>query len=261
MNRGWAPVSTTTAWWCWVSARRGADKPEVWQFNQSTTEPTAQYDAHVLGRTREEPYTHVQRRRGEGEDEDVNGDRVADLGRLREGTLEMPATTHPRPGGGRDDFSLRPTPEAVTASPQGVQRDSNADGRFDANDVNGLQPLNNTFKIHRGSVGNTDSAAARPSAARITTLSSMPCAATPAKPAGSTCSPRPVLASSLCRVCSRAQTRRQPWETRCRATDTRHQRSSWHPLHRRTSAPVNCRAIRSCKISSRPWIAAVPRGT
>ena len=136
-------------------APRGG-QPEVWQFNQSTTEPTAQYDAHAQGRTREEPYTHVQRRRGEGED--VNGDRVDDLGRLREGTVEMLATTHPRPGGGRDDFSLRPTPEAVTASPQGVQRDTNADGRFDANDANGLQPLNNTFKIHRGSAGNTDSA-------------------------------------------------------------------------------------------------------
>jgi hypothetical protein len=131
-------------------------EPQVWQFNHSTTEPTAQYDAHAQGRTREEPYTHVQRRRGEGED--VNGDRVADMGRLREGTVEMLATTHPRPGGGRDDFSLRPTPEAVTASPQGVQRDTNADGRFDANDPNGLQPLNNTFKIHRGSAGNTDSA-------------------------------------------------------------------------------------------------------
>ena len=131
-------------------------QPQVWAFNQSNTEPTAQYDAHAQGRTREEPYTHVQRRRGEGED--VNGDRVADLGRLREGTVEMLATTHPRPGGGRDDFSLRPTPEAVVANPQGVQRDTNADGRFDGNDVNGLQPLNNTFKIHRGSLGNTDSA-------------------------------------------------------------------------------------------------------
>ncbi len=131
-------------------------QPEVWQFNQSTTEPTAQYDAHAQGRTREEPYTDVARRRTEGVD--ANGDGVADLGRLREGTVEMLATTHPRPGGGADDFSLRPTPEAVAANPQGVQRDTNADGRFDANDVNGLQPLNNTFKIHRGSAGNTDSA-------------------------------------------------------------------------------------------------------
>ena len=131
-------------------------QPELWQFNQSTTEPTAQYDAHAQGRTREEPYTHVARRRAEGMD--ANGDGVADLGRMREGTVEMLATTHPRPGGGADDFSLRPTPEAVAANPQGVQRDTNADGRFDANDVNGLQPLNNTFKIHRGSAGNTDSA-------------------------------------------------------------------------------------------------------
>ena len=133
-----------------------AGQPEVWQFGQSNTGPTAQYDAHAQGRTREEPYTHVQRRRTEGED--VNGDGVADLGRMREGTVEMLATTHPRPGGGADDFSLRPTPEAVAGNPQGVQRDTNADGRFDANDVNGLQPLNNTFKIHRGSAGNTDSA-------------------------------------------------------------------------------------------------------
>jgi hypothetical protein len=134
----------------------GGGDPEVWQFNHSNTEPTAQYDAHAQPRDRQEPYTHVQRRRVEGED--VNGDGVRDLGRLREGTVEMLATTHPRPGGGRDDFSLRPTPEAVAAAPQGVQRDTNADGRFDGNDVNGLQPLNNTFKIPRGSLGNTDSA-------------------------------------------------------------------------------------------------------
>lgn len=131
-------------------------QPEVWQFNQSNTEPSAQYDAHAQGRTREEPYTDVTRRRAEGMD--ANGDGVADLGRMREGTVEMLATTHPRPGGGADDFSLRPTPEAVAANPLGVQRDTNADGRFDANDVGGLQPLNNTFKIHRGSAGNTDSA-------------------------------------------------------------------------------------------------------
>jgi hypothetical protein len=130
--------------------------PEVWQFGSSNTEPSAQYDHHAQGRDRQEPYTHVQRRRAEGED--VNGDGVRDLGRLREGTVEMLATTHPRPGGGRDDFSLRPTPEAVAANPLGVQRDTNADGRFDHNDTNGLQPLNNTFKIHRGSQGNTDSA-------------------------------------------------------------------------------------------------------
>lgn len=134
----------------------GGGAPEVWQFNSANTEPSAQYDHHAQGRDRVEPYTHVQRRRAEGED--VNGDDVRDLGRLREGTVEMLATTHPRPGGGRDDFSLRPTPEAVAATPQGVQRDTNADGRFDHNDTNGLQPLNNTFKIHRGSLGNTDSA-------------------------------------------------------------------------------------------------------
>lgn len=134
----------------------GGGGPEVWQFSTSNTEPSAQYDHHAQGRDREEPYTHVQRRRAEGED--VDGDQVRDLGRLREGTIEMLATTHPRPGGGRDDFSLRPTPEAVAATPQGVQRDSNADGRFDHDDPNGLQPLNNSFKIHRGSSGNTDSA-------------------------------------------------------------------------------------------------------
>jgi hypothetical protein len=134
----------------------GGGAPEVWQFGNANTEPSAQYDHHAQGRDRQEPYTHVQRRRAEGED--VNGDGVRDLGRLREGTVEMLATTHPRPGGGRDDFSLRPTPEAVAANPLGVQRDTNADGRFDHNDTNGLQPLNNTFKIHRGSQGNTDSA-------------------------------------------------------------------------------------------------------
>ena len=74
----------------------------------------------------------------------------------------MLGTIHPRFVGGRpvgNEFALRPTAEAVATGAGRVQRDSNADGRFTAADLNGVQDLNNTFKIHRGSVrDNTDSA-------------------------------------------------------------------------------------------------------
>ena len=144
------------------------------EFNDANTEPSAQYDHHAgsdgtrryadggnaprLGRS--PGYEDVTRRKIEGDDVDRDG--VRDLGRLMEGTTEMLATTHPVYRGGRpsgNEFSLRPTAEAVAAGAGRVQRDSNADGWFTAADVNGVQDLNNTFKIHRGNGGgNTDSA-------------------------------------------------------------------------------------------------------
>lgn len=126
------------------------------EFHQATTEPTAQYDAHAKTSPRSPGFENVATR-SKTEGEDVNGDRLRDLGRLAEGTVEMLATTHPR-NRHPDEFSLRPTDQAVAAGAGMVQRDTNADGWFDARDTQGVQQLNNTFKIHRGSNSNTDSA-------------------------------------------------------------------------------------------------------
>ena len=87
----------------------------------------------------------------------MTGDGILELGRMGTGTYEMHATTHPNPTGGTD-WSLRPTPAAVRTGAGMIQRDSNHDGLFNDDDRNGRQPLNDTFKIHRGSRGNTDSA-------------------------------------------------------------------------------------------------------
>ena len=76
---------------------------------------------------------------------------------MGEGTTEMRATTHPR-NGHPDEFALRPSQAAITAGAGRVERDSNGDGWFDARDTQGVQDLNDTFKIHRGSRSNTDSA-------------------------------------------------------------------------------------------------------
>lgn len=128
----------------------------VREFLKTTTEPSAQYDGHAKTTPASPGFTDViTRTKTEGED--VNADRVRDMGRLAEGTTEMRETTHPRfkmP----DEFSLRPTREAVAEGSSRVERDTNGDGWFDARDVNGVQDLNNTFKIHRGSARNTYSA-------------------------------------------------------------------------------------------------------
>lgn len=126
------------------------------EFNNATTEPTAQYDGHAATVPRSPGFEDVARRT-KVEGEDVNNDRVKDLGRLAEGTTEMRATTHPRHGHPAE-FALRPTPAAVAAGAGRVERDSNGDGWFDARDTFGVQALNDTFKIHRGSSRNTDSA-------------------------------------------------------------------------------------------------------
>ncbi|SFK79364.1 XVIPCD domain-containing protein [Lysobacter sp. cf310] len=143
------------------------------EFNHATTEPTAQYDHHAgsdgnriyADTQRQAPrlatspgYEDVRTRKIEGDD--VNGDNVRDMGRLAEGTVEMVRTDHASNGHTRSgrEFSLRPSDEAVRNGANMVERDTNADGWFDSRDVNGVQDLNNSFKIHRGSNTNTDSA-------------------------------------------------------------------------------------------------------
>jgi hypothetical protein len=125
------------------------------EFNHATTEPTAQYDAHSKTNPRSPGFGDVTAKT-KTEGEDVNQDQVRDLGRLAEGTTEMAQTTHPF--GKTTEFALRPTNEAVRQGQNQVERDSSGDGWFDSRDVNGVQDLNNTFKIHRGSSANTDSA-------------------------------------------------------------------------------------------------------
>jgi len=141
--------------------------------SQANTEPTAQYDHHAgsdgnrmfaedgrqARRTAAAPgYEGVTRPR-KIEGDDVNGDGLRDLGRLAEGTIEMGRATHANPlQRGQQDFSLRPTDAAVAAGAGQVQRDTNGDGRFTNADAQGVQDLNNSFKIHRGSRGSTDSA-------------------------------------------------------------------------------------------------------
>lgn len=121
---------------------------------RASTEPAAKYDEHAARRA--PGYESVQFRRAEGED--VDGDGIRDLGRLREGVFEMQAATHPNGRGGGTHDALRPTANAVRNGAGQVERDTNADGWFTAADIDGIQALNNTFKIHKGSYGSTDSA-------------------------------------------------------------------------------------------------------
>jgi len=144
------------------------------EFNRANTEPSAQYDHHA-GSDGTRPFAdesgnatrlhtsqgYEQIRPKKIEGEDVNHDGVRDLGRLGEGTTEMLRTDHPTYGSPRQngrEFALRPAAEAVAGGAGRVQRDTNADGWFTAADLHGMQDLNNTFKIHRGSTRNTDSA-------------------------------------------------------------------------------------------------------
>lgn len=143
-----------------VVLRKDGDGNRHWFLaDRASTEPTAQYDAHarpVPGRE-STPYADVQWRRPQGERAD--GDAIPDLGRMAEGSIEMLRTTHAARGNA-NDFSLRPTSEQVREPRSGglVQRDTNGDGWFTQNDVAGVQQLNNSFKIHAGSLYNTDSA-------------------------------------------------------------------------------------------------------
>ena len=134
------------------SPEEGAD-PEVWQFNRSTTEPTAQYSERAdNGDPR-----YASAASGDVYGNDVDGDGIRDAGRMREGTFEMLGAEHPNPGS--NDFALRPTPDAVEAGAGMIERDVNGDGLFNADDgAHRLDALDQTFKIHAGSRADTDSA-------------------------------------------------------------------------------------------------------
>lgn len=141
--------------------RKDADGGRHWFLaDRASTEPTAQYDQHARPAPGREntPYADVTWRRAEGED--VNGDRVADLGRMAEGTIEMSSTIHTNPRAAGTNRAFRPSTEQLTAPRDAdlVQRDTNGDGLFNQDDTNGVQDLNRTFKIHSGSRTNTDSA-------------------------------------------------------------------------------------------------------
>jgi hypothetical protein len=140
---------------------------------RANTEPTAQYDHHagsdgtrrfsedkpngspnyVPSLSPSPGYADVTGPR-KVEGVDINDDEVRDAGRLREGTYEMYGATHGKDG----HAAFRPTPEAVSAGADRIERDTNADGRFDAIDPQRFSDLDRSFKIHRGSNGNTDSA-------------------------------------------------------------------------------------------------------
>ncbi len=127
----------------------------VEEFNRANTEPTAQYDVHARGQIRKP-------RKIQGVD--VDGDRSPDLGRLTDGTIEMVAATHDatrsrfRETGRSKEFALRPSQDAVRSGARRVERDSNGDGWFTQADRNGVDRLNDTFKIHPGAISNTGSA-------------------------------------------------------------------------------------------------------
>ena len=136
---------------------RDADgRPHAREFHEANTEPSAQYDGHAKTNPRSPGFAQVITR-SKTEGADVNGDGVRDLGRLAEGTTEMRGTTHPG-NKGVPEFSLRPTLGAIAEGARRVERDSNGDGWFDADDPGGVQPLNRTFKFHRGGRENTLSA-------------------------------------------------------------------------------------------------------
>lgn len=136
---------------------RDADgRPHAREFHEANTEPSAQYDGHAKTNPRSPGFAQVITR-SKTEGADVNGDGVRDLGRLAEGTTEMRGTTHPGKKG-VPEFSLRPTLGAIAEGARRVERDSNGDGWFDADDPGGVQPLNRTFKFHRGGRENTLSA-------------------------------------------------------------------------------------------------------
>lgn len=143
-----------------VLRKQASGERHLFIADRASTEPTAQYDEHAQPRPGREAtrYADVAWRRGEGED--VNRDGIDDLGRLAEGTIEMMTAEHANPRLARTTDAFRPSEEQSRAprDARRVQRDSNGDGWFTENDVNGVQDLNPSFKIHSGSRGNTDSA-------------------------------------------------------------------------------------------------------
>lgn len=143
-----------------VLRKQANGERHVFIADRASTEPTAQYDERAQPGPRREntPYANVAWRRSEGED--VNRDGIMDMGRLAEGTIEMADADHPNPRLAGTTDAFRPSAEQLRAPRDAhrLQRDSNGDGWFTHNDINGVQDLNRSFKIHSGSRGNTDSA-------------------------------------------------------------------------------------------------------
>jgi len=143
-----------------VLRKQANGQRHVFIVDRASTEPTAQYDERAEPGPRREhtPYANVAWRRSEGED--VNLDDISDMGRLAEGTIEMADADHPNPRLAGTTDAFRPSVEQMRAPRDAhrVQRDSNGDGWFTQNDINGVQDLNRSFKIHSGSRANTDSA-------------------------------------------------------------------------------------------------------
>jgi len=129
-----------------VLSRQDDGTLAITEFDRANTEPTAQYDSALRGQN------GIASRSDQGID--VNGDGDRDMGQIAEGTMEMKPAVH----GSDSHFSLRPTDDAVNQGQNQVQRDTNHDGRFNGDDTNGEQDLNNTFKIHRGGSTNVYSA-------------------------------------------------------------------------------------------------------
>ncbi|MEW8625190.1 MAG: hypothetical protein AB2551_05520 [Candidatus Thiodiazotropha sp.] len=124
----------------------------VEEFNQVSTEPTAQYDANLAN--------HPDNRFRRSVGEDVTGDGIRDQGRLAAPqTIQMYEDTHRNPASaGGTDFALRPTPQAVNQGQGGVERFTAGTGYVDNSNPAATDDLNRTFKIHSGSRTNTDSA-------------------------------------------------------------------------------------------------------
>lgn len=156
-----------------VLTRTRDGEGRIFLTGRASTEPTAQY-SHQAGSDGNRPlgdsdferrriapaagYEEVAWRRIQGDD--VNGDTMLDLGRMAEGTIEMHLARHNNPASARTDIAFRPSPEQLRPERDAgmVQRDTNGDGFFTVADVEGIQRLNSTFKIHSGSRNNTDSA-------------------------------------------------------------------------------------------------------
>jgi hypothetical protein len=135
-----------------VFSRDANGSVHVEEFNQVSTEPSAQYDANLANR----PGNRFRRAEGV----DVTGDGIRDQGRLAsQQTIQMFETTHNNPtSAGGSDFALRPTQLAVNQGQGGVERYTAGNGYVDSSNPAAIDDLNNTFKIHSGSRTNTDSA-------------------------------------------------------------------------------------------------------
>ena len=135
-----------------VISRDANGTVHVEEFNQVSTEPTAQYDANLANH----PDNNFRRSVGE----DVTGDGIRDQGRLAAPqTIQMYEDTHRNPASaGGSDFALRPTPQAVNQGQGGVERFTAGTGYVDNSNPAATDDLNRTFKIHSGSRTNTDSA-------------------------------------------------------------------------------------------------------